>query len=234
MKAQLKQDQEDFFHRISSDEFFADVKVLMEDTGNTEADIDQSLNTLLAKAAKAGACVVVLMPSLGNDSPNAPGPRYVVRMTCQVIDQPLTNLGDSGTKKSVAEISERVRMICHHFNTGRGNVYALASQEPIPVDVGKNSYGVVFTRPGGDAAPRKVGTPVIDASADDAPATLTITCATAGATIHYTLDGSPPYASNPAALVYSAPVNLATAATVRAAASLAEHQPSDITRRVIY
>lgn len=230
---QLEQDQADFFHRLSSDSFFADVKVLLEAKGDTEADIEQALSVLLEKGAKIGACVVVLMPTLTNDAPNAPGPRSIVRMTCQVIDQPLMNLGASGTGKSASQIAERVRMICHHFSTGRGNVYTFAAQDPIPMEVGKNSYGVAFTRLGGDAPPRKVGTPVIAATADTAPATLTITCATAGAAILYTLDGSPPFSGNPAALTYSAPVDLAEPATVRAAAWLTAYQASDVTRKVI-
>lgn len=230
---QLEQDQADFFHRLSSDEYFTDVKVLLEAKGDTESDVEQALSALLEKSSKIGACVVVLMPTLINDSPNAPGPRSIVRMTCQVIDQPLFNLGASGTGKSASQIAERVRMICHHFATGRGNVYTFAAQDPIPMEVGKNSYGVAFTRQGGDCPPRKVIAPAIAATSDVVPSTVTLTCATGSATIRYTLDGSPPYASNAAALTYATPFEVSTAATVRAAASLTAYQPSDVARKVI-
>lgn len=230
---QLEQDQNDFFYRISADEYFSDVKVLLESKGDIESDVSQALSVLLEKDSKIGACAVVLMPTLQPDSPNLPGPRSVVRMEIQVIDQPTFNLGETGTGKSASQIAERVRQICHHFASGRGAVYSFAGQSPIPTEPGKNSYGVAFTRLAGDCPVRKVSTPAIAASATVAPATITLTCATAGAAIYYTLDGSSPYPSNTSAALYATPIDVTVAALVRAAATLADHQPSDVAQKPI-
>lgn len=54
---------------------------------------------------------------------------------------------------------------------------------------------------------------------------LTLSCATEGATIHFTLDGSEPTESS---LVYSEPLSLSETATIKARAFKDEYEPSDI------
>jgi hypothetical protein len=228
MSDQISQDQLDFYGRLLADAYFADVEVLLEAKGLTEADVDQALGPLNEKGGKSGACVVVLMPTLTPESPDAPGPRFLVRQGIQVIEAPLFNRVTGGTGKSAAAIAEQVRRLCHHFSTGRGNVYTFAAQEPIAVQDGKVSYAVTFQRPGGDTLLRKVATPTCSTTSSTAPATVTLACATGGAAIHYTLDGSYPSSTNPSALLYSTPVEVATAATVRAAASLSAWAQSNV------
>lgn len=228
MSDQLEQDQLDFYGRIKADEYFADIPVLLEAKGVTEADIDQALSTLQAVGGKIGVVVIVLMPSLAPDTSEASGPRHIPRLTVQVIDQPLFNLGDSGIGKSCSQVAERVRQICHRFRNGTGGTFTFAGQEPVPVDAGKNSYAVAFTRIGGDASVAKVSMPLASPASGAAPQTVTLTCATPSAVIRYTLDGSYPYAGNAAALIYSTPIAITTAKTLRAAATLTGYQPSDI------
>jgi hypothetical protein len=65
------------------------------------------------------------------------------------------------------------------------------------------------------------------------PWLLALACATAGADIHYTLDGSYPWPENPAAAAYTEPVTLTaepgeTPPLVRAAAYLPPLAPSDV------
>ncbi|MCA9167708.1 MAG: CotH kinase family protein, partial [Planctomycetales bacterium] len=55
-----------------------------------------------------------------------------------------------------------------------------------------------------------------------------ITAATPGAKIYYTLNGSEPSVSNPAAQLYSAPININTTSTLRAAAFLDGMLPSNV------
>lgn len=233
MSDQISQDQLDFYGRLQADPFFADVDVVLEAKGVTEAEVEDALVGWEAKGTKVGACVVVLMPSLTPESPDAPGPRFLVRLSVQVIEIPLINLGANGTGKSAAEIAEQVRRLCHHFAPGRGNVYTFAAQEPIAVQDGKVSYAVTFQRVGGDTLARKVATPTCSTTSATAPATVTLACATAGAAIHYTLDGSYPSPANPTALLYSTPVDVAAAATVRAAATLATWAQSNVSALAI-
>ncbi len=77
------------------------------------------------------------------------------------------------------------------------------------------------------AASTKVVEPVIvPGSCFFSPSTnVTITCATSGATIRYTLDGSEPTASSTA---YSAPIPLTATTTVKARAFAANKDPSDV------
>ena len=67
-----------------------------------------------------------------------------------------------------------------------------------------------------------------------AGAVIALTCATSGASIYYTLDGSWPGSGNPEAVLYSAPVTLeAGSHDLRVAAQKADHSPSiDISQTI--
>ena len=226
---QIETAQEDFFERLRADAYFADVPVLAEHKGVTEDDINQSLATLNANGAGgAGVLAVVLMPTLTPEDPNAPGPRHSIRITVQVIDQPLLNT----IGKTASQVAERVRTILHRYRDGLGGTWTFAGMEPIPVDTGKVSYGVSFTRLAGDNPPAKVAAPVVAAAGTAVPQTVTLTCATGGAVMRYTLDGSYPSALNPAAVVYAAPFSVTVAATLRTAATLTARQQSDVTQAI--
>lgn len=228
MSDALELDQEDFAGRLLADPYFTDIAVLVQRKGVTESDIDVALSVLNERTGKIGACAVVLMPSLVPINPNVPGPEFTVEQTVQVIEQPLFNLGDTGTGKSAGQITQRVRQILHHFSNGFGGTYNFAGLEPIQVDTGKISYGVKFSRQAGDAHVTKVLTPTISATATTAPSTVTLACATAGAAIWYTTDGSYPSSANAAAHQYAASFAQATAATIRAAAEKTGLQASNV------
>lgn len=173
------------------------------------------------------------MPTLTQEAPDAPGPRSLLRLSVQVVDQPLVNLTSDGTGLSASQISERVRKIFHMFSTGRGNTFTFSEQRPLESDPGKNSYEVAFTRLCTDNPPPKVAAVAIELSSPVAPSTVTLSTVTAGAAIYYTLDGSYPGSGNAAAVLYDAPVEVTTAGTIRAAAELADYQPSNITCKII-
>ena len=228
---QIEQAQEDFFQRLRADGYFlgggADVPVLAEHKGATDDDINQALSTLNANATGAtGVLAVVLMPTLTPEDPNAPGPRHTIRLTVQVIDQPLLN----SIGKSASQVAERVRTVLHRFRDGLGGTWSFAGMEPIPVDEGKVSYGVAFTRLASDNPPPKVAQVLIAPAGAVVPQLVTLTCATAGAAIRYTLDGSYPSPLNPTAVLYSAPFNVVAAATLRTTATLANYQQSDVSQ----
>jgi hypothetical protein len=226
---QSEADQQDIFDRLTADSFFVDVPVLLEAKGVTEADIDQALATLNPKSGKNGVLAIVLMPTLAADSANAPGPRYVPRLTVQVIDQPLFNLdATTGIGKSAARVAERVRQIIHRFRSRTGAEFSFAGQEPVPVETGKNSYGLAFTRLAADNPPPKVAEVTFASAGTVAPQTVTLACITPGAAIYYTTDGT--YPSPLTGTLYTAPFVQATAATIRAAAELAGYQQSNVTQ----
>ena len=195
----LEYAQEMFAGRIAADPYFADITVLRQRKGVTDDDIRQALATLSEKGGKLGACVVVLMPSLKPSNGNAPSPTYKIQLVVQVIDNPVLNLGPTGTGKSCEQIAQRVRQLCHLLTTGEKSSWVFAGCDPLPVEEGSNSYGVAFAREGGDPHLPKV--PNVKAeSAGTGPVSIALSCADATADIWYTLDGTYPWAGNPDAV----------------------------------
>ncbi len=76
-----------------------------------------------------------------------------------------------------------------------------------------------------------VATPIIDPTSEDffEPLTITITCATVGATIYYTIDGSTP---GPSSLVYSGPFDITVTTTIKAIGILAGYNSSNIVTEI--
>jgi hypothetical protein len=225
----LEQDQADIYGRILSDEYFADVPVLLQQKGVTDAEVAQALGSLNEHTGKAGVVAIVLMPTLAPEPDNTPGATYKIRHTIQVIETPEVNRqAGTGIGKSAAQVAHRVRQILQWFHDGRAGSLALAGMEPAPVAEGSLSYLVHFERRDGDDALPKVAPVEISIAGDLPAATVTLTCATPGAVITYTTDGSYPCGARPEAEVYGGPFVLAEAATLRAGAELAGHQQSNI------
>ena len=230
---QIEQDQDDFYQRILTDPYFAQIAVFAEHKGVVQSEIDRTLSVINARGGKLGACVIVLMATLVGDSPNAPGPRSKVRIDVQVIDYPVINLSADGTGKSCSQIAEQVRMLCHQYRDGSGSIFTFSAQQPVKLEDGQNCFVVSFERLAGDSPAPKVANVVASPASGAAPQTVTLTCATAGAAIYYTTDGSYPSAANAAATLYSAPFAQAVAATIRAAASKSGYRQSDVVRLVL-
>jgi hypothetical protein len=182
----LIQSQEDFQRRLEADAYFADISVLLQRRGVTEADIEEKLNVLNEKGGKLGACAIVLKPRLVPVTPDAPGPEYFIEITVQVLTQPLMNDGDGGTGKQTEAIATRTRILGHNFAG-----FTFFEQQGEDVPKGKDSYSVTFRRRAQDNEQR-CGKPLIDPDSGAAATLVTLTSATAGATIYYTTDGSLP------------------------------------------
>lgn len=238
----LELDQLDIYARLQNDPFFqSGVPVLLELKGITERDVDISISTANQQNGKVGSVVIVLMPTLLPDSPNAPGPRYDTVYRVQVIDWPVVRRQTvGGSTVSADEIADRVRQIIHRFTFGRGQTVYFAGMEPVAVPNGKVSYSVRFKRTSCDNPPISVASVGISPGVNgvgSGPATVTLTCATAGASIYYTTDGSYPGsdpAACPTALLYSAPFAVAAGVLVRAAAELTNYQQSQAISQVQY
>lgn len=226
MSDQLEQDQDDIVARLMADEALASVAVIEQRTGVVESDVEGAIavgNKRPGGTGKRGLVLVVLMPELTPDAIEVPGPRWTARLTVQVIEHPTLNRGTHGTGISAETAARRVRQILHQFANGCGATYAFESLEPAPVAPGLISYLVGFQRLGGDDALAKVATPRISADG----LTVTLTCATAGASILYSIDGTYP------TIPYTGPFTLDEAATVRAVGSKADTQQSDVAQKTI-
>lgn len=234
----LELDQLDIYARVQNDPYFsAGVPVLLQLKGITERDVAQAISTANQANGLVGSVVIILMPTLLAQDPDAPGPRYNAVYKVQVIDWPIMRRQPAGgTESSADEIADRVRQILHRFTMGRGQSIYFGGMEPEVVPDGKVSYILRFKRVGADAPPVSVASVGI-APAGPGPTTVTLTCATSGAAIWYTIDGSYPGSNRtacPTALLYSAPFAVAAGVTVRAAAELTGYQQSQAISQVAY
>lgn len=226
----LRQIQDDAEQRLLATPYFADVAILVQRKFYTKAEAERFLGALKGKSGKVGAAVVVLMPDVRVPSPDTPGPHYIVGLGFQVLEHPTINASSIGTRKGAEAIALQVLQLFHHFAAIGFTQCLTASQSAIVPDdsvEGHVGYLVSFETRGGLVKPAKVSTPSLSPSSGAAGVSVTVTCATAGATIFVTTDGSYPSSTNGAAFPYVAPVE-APAGVLRAAAELADYLPSDV------
>lgn len=224
----LELDQLDIFGRLQADAYFqAGVPVLLELKGITENDVLQKLSVVNQQNKVVGSCVVVLMPTLVNESPNAPGPRYDAIYEIQVIDAPIMRRQIFGGNQSSAdEVADRIRQIIHRFTMGRGQTVVFSGQRRTDVPNGNVSYILRFKRVGVDQPPTQVAGVLIALSASTE--IMTMTCLTPGAAIYYTVDGSYPSSIATGATKYTGPFTPPAGSTIRAAAEAPGYQQSNV------
>lgn len=241
----IELDQDDIVARLQADSYFvAGIPVLEQRLGITENDVAIAISTANSQNGKVGTVVVVLMPRLKGTDPNAPGPRYIVRYPIQVIDWPVVRRQSvGGSQCSAEEICDRVRQILHMtlFSRGSsssgnalGQTLVFDSLEPAQVKEGQVSYILYFKRLGIDLPPTSVAAVSISPLSGTGPLTCTLACATAGASIYYTVDGTYPSATAKTGTLYSGPFTAPQGSTVRAAAQLTGYQQSQVVSEVNY
>jgi len=222
-----EQEQADIKTVLDLDALFATVTVDLEDKGDIESEIDKGLGTLNTKAGKMGAYALVLEPEETPTNPDTPSPELRIQFGVQVFETQLFNNGADGTGKSVFQLTRRIRQLLHRRSLGRG-VLVWKSTSPAPQsDPSRRSRVVTFERLDQEDADVRVGTPLIDPDEGAAGASITLTCATSGAAIYYTTDGSYPCSTNAEATLYAAPF-AAVAGTLKAAAEKSGLQPSSV------
>jgi hypothetical protein len=215
--------QLDLAARLAADEYFADLTILTEKKADIATEILNSLGTLTDKTGKVGACVIV-MSLVGNlQFPDVGNSPLLLEPTIRVLEDPVINNGDTGTQKPALAIARRIIRMMHLY-APVGIASCLTGQKsgtlvPVADPLAPLAYEVRFQCMESDASGyQKAAMPILVPAEGAAPQTVTVTSATAGASIYYTIDGSFPSAVNPTAILYSAPIALAAAATLRAAA----------------
>lgn len=216
--------QADVFAVLKATPALALANVILNDAETTDSKIENALKTLTPTGGKRGLALVVLRPEITEGEKNLPGPPLTLRIEIQCVEHPLLNRGADGTgvRSSQAALNALATLHLRHM----GTCLLFADKDPIkPVQV-KTGYVsdavTLYAKFAGLVMDKPLGiTPTI---ADD---DITLTCATGGAAIYYTVDGSFP--AETAGTLYEAPFAAPDAGTtIRAAAYVTDQPPSDV------
>lgn len=235
----LSQLQDCVFYRLGSMPYFVDIELLRRQQTYVGDVLSNALAGISQKDGKAGACVIVGIPEVVTDAEQGQGGGLLkVRVPVEVVENELFNRGEMGTGKFVDEIAATVYAALKGVQWGSldmtGPLFADASPiMPVKGEAGDANlhtmvrlgclWGLTF-----DA---RCAFPVIS---EVAAGTFALGCATPGATVWYTMDGSYPFAGNPQAQAFEEPVTISVTTTVRAIAYADGLDPSnELATRVV-
>jgi hypothetical protein len=219
----------DVYHRLLGDELLANVPILLDDEGSVDRRAEVDAGTRNTRNAKTGACVIVAAVGVQSlESADTPTPLMNIALEFDVLEDVLINEGPDGTGMNCGEIVARLVQTLHqsHYDdrfTGLRLSPETPVRELITDQPGLRGMTVQFVANG--CAFGIIAT-VASVTASVAAGMATLTCATSGSTIYYTLDGSYPGSGNPVALVYSAPFAVTTGDEIRAGAQKTGMNPS--------
>ncbi len=202
-----------------------------------QTDIEQALAGLRPRDGLSGAAAIILMPEGQVPEPDTPGPRLDLVATIRVAENPLVNMGAAGTGLSAEDIALEILSALHHWSTGTGGVLYADREALRPDDAaaenGQVVYEVRLRMPLGLSRRASVATPKITTSGSLPSVQVTLTCATSGAALYYSTDGSHPAPSADGSTLYTVPFTVAAAATVRAVGYLDDTLPSHVAQSAI-
>lgn len=226
--------QNECYYRVLANTGLAQVAVINQRKGDILNDVTASLGTFNERGGKVGACIIVLAPTAKLDPSliGVPGAPLTVGLSFRVLEDPVVNLGATGTLLPATTIVRMLFDLVANFRPyGIGHPFRPIPNCIIPVDdpLAPVAFEVRFETEEADSVPyRKVTQPAASPSSGASPQTVTLTCATSGASIYYTLDGSHPYAGNANSVLYSGPVSVTSALSLRACAFKAGWIASDV------
>jgi hypothetical protein len=181
-----------------------------------QSEVDWSGIWMTPRNGKSGCGVLVEMPSFEVPSPNLPGPCAELVVNCAVMEEPNINMEPSGgTLLSAEEVAQLVLDTLHGLVIeGIGALYAdRKAIVDAPEFEGLVAYRVVLRL----MMQRPPTERVAEVAVAENGLEVTLSCATAGAEIYYTEDGTFPGESNGAAVKYAGPFTL-TGTVLRVAA----------------
>lgn len=219
---------------ILADDYLANVVVAVAERGNLAAELARKQAVITARNGKRGAAIIILQ--LEGEDPKKDthyGPMTYSPAIQIVENVELNNNATTGTGLSARKIARRLRDIFKHLSLV-GICTPFTTDDPflVPVKLDEANlvaYQVNFrTNEADDQNIDKVMQPVITLAGSLPSVTATVTCATAGASIYYTTDGTQPYAGNAGATLYSVPVTVEVASVFRARAFKSGSFPSNV------
>jgi hypothetical protein len=218
---QLSSIQAGILTLLQAEPYFSDITILEQDAKELEFKIAEAVGRI-------GVCVIIEHPKMTVPNPNVPGPYGAYTVSVFVYENTIINRSDTGTGKVASDIAEYVASTCHlkWFD-------ALAETMKISRDAismidqgGENNEELVWvvkmeTTGGINLSVPAVATPGI---ADNGSGTLTLTCATGGAAMFYTVDNTAPSPRN--GTLYTAPFAVGSGVKTRVTGWLAGYTVS--------
>jgi len=215
--------------RLASASYLQDILIFQDNKGVTESDVEQALTLFKPSTGKkTGACIIVMKPRGMKSESDSPMVDLTLRLNVQVMTRPLINDATTGggSGKQAETLKAWVMTELHDYFSGALCLSLHAADVPwSPVDdvaEGVVSYMVHLESKTAFGGRGKVATPDYSRTGH----TATLTCATAGAVIYYTTDGSYPGSANTTSIQYTAPITVNNGDTLRAVAILANYIPS--------
>jgi hypothetical protein len=183
---------------LYTDEFFRPIAIVTEDKGDISADLDKALQGILpGPTGKIGLCIFIQTCSGGGPIANTPAAYNLSAKTIFVVaEMPTINRGARGTLEYGLVVAETIVAVmknfssseepnCHYWDEG-----VVLSPPEIDLQSGLTLHVVTMHMHGGNVdATEVVATPVIT---NDGDGFISITCATVGAEIWFTIDCSRP------------------------------------------
>lgn len=230
----LRDLQEDLRWPLLADEYFSDISVIDYRKAELDTEVQKALTVVSERGGKCGIGVVVMPLRASDEFRNASISHPLqVRCTFLVLEVPLVNMGDAGTKKSALSVVSRIRHVLKHYILGglASGLVPDAENFIVPVEdpIAPVAYEVNFLaleQIDQNLSKCEVVTAVYDSNAG----LLQLACSTPDAAIYYTTDGSYPHPSNTGHTVttYTAPITIEGETLIRAAAFKESYLPGNV------
>jgi hypothetical protein len=193
----------------------------------TAGQTDEQWQAACEASGKAGLLIIVMM-SEGEVPTTGPGPALELVQVVRVIENPMINESADGTGITLEEVTLHVLGELHSWSNDGKQALRASKTAFKEVNLANGvGYDVSFTRLMPLQPRNPVSRPVITITDPQ----MTITCATSGAAIYFTTDGSFPSALN--GTLYSGAVDvgsLAAGTVIRAVATKSPLRGSDCAR----
>ena len=225
----LERLQADVYGVLMATPSLAPARIILDNKGDLEGELENQLATLNGRSGKAGLAVIVLACEVEGTESNLPGPPLDVRVDVQCIELVEMNRSacdGTGIRSSTAAV--RTLAALQHTSLGSHVLHAVKRPIiPLKMRQGDVAHLVSVQARLDGLATNKTG--VVSAEWDDEAEAAVLTCATPGAEIYFTTDGGFPAAWNEDAIRYIAPIPMVAAGLrIRAAAYAPDMNPGDI------
>ena len=192
-------ENDDLLDRLQSDVYsilratpsLALARVINDNKGDLESELETSLATLNDETGKSGLAIIVLAPEVDDATSNLPGPPLEVIVNVQCIELAELNRSETdGTLIRSSTAATRVLSALHHACLGSHVLYPIPKRplKPLPMRTGFVAYLVSMRTLLNGLNTGRTG--MVTAVWNEDEQSLGFTCETPGAAIYYTTDGS--------------------------------------------